>query len=324
MSFKTGVYSGFSFLKASFPLTLRCRHFLRYSFITYKLRSSKWRASRKRKSYSSKTVINIICLSSAFKSKNLLLKFVVLPYIVDMIFLFTDYGLEGPYIGQVESVLHQLAPQAKVINLMADAPRNNPKASAYLLASLIHKIPVGSIIFSVVDPGVGSGKDKPTAIKIDGRWFVGPDNGLFDIVAKQAKEILAWHITWKPETLSNSFHGRDLYAPVCAMLENKQQIPGDRVGWTDKQQWPEELYEVIYIDYFGNCMTGIRAANLDKQTILRINNQEISNADTFSDVATGQQFWYQNSNGLVEIAVNQGAAEDTLQLKIGSHILLST
>jgi S-adenosyl-L-methionine hydrolase (adenosine-forming) len=237
-----------------------------------------------------------------------------------MIFLFTDYGLEGPYIGQVESVLYQLAPQAKVINLMSDAPRNNPKASAYLLASLIHQIPVGSVIFSVVDPGVGSDEDKPTAIKIDGRWFVGPDNGLFDIVAKQANEILAWHISWKPEGLSNSFHGRDLYAPVCAMLENKEQIPGDRVGWTDKHHWPEDLYEVIYIDHFGNCMTGIRAVNLDNQTTLRINNQEITNANTFSDVSVGQAFWYENSNGLVEIATNHASASKELNINVGTDI----
>jgi hypothetical protein len=237
-----------------------------------------------------------------------------------MIFLFTDYGLEGPYIGQVESVLYQLAPQAKVINLMADAPRNNPKASAYLLASLISKIPEGSVIFSVVDPGVGSGTDMPSAIKIDGRWFVGADNGLFDIIAKQAKEILAWHISWKPESLSNSFHGRDLYAPVCAMLENKEQIPGDRVGWMDKHQWLEDLNEVIYIDHFGNCMTGIRAAYLDKQTILRINNQDVTNAYTFSDVSAGQLFWYENSNGLVEIAVNQDSACEVLKLTVGSEI----
>ncbi len=241
-----------------------------------------------------------------------------------MIFLFTDYGLEGPYIGQVETVLYQLAPDAKVINLMADAPRNNPKASAYLLASLIHQIPVGSIIFSVVDPGVGSDKDKPTAIKIDGRWFVGPDNGLFDIVAKQAKEILVWHITWRPEELTNSFHGRDLYAPVCAMLENKEQIPGDRVGWTDKQQWPDYLIEVIYIDHFGNCITGIRADQLDHKITISINSQKILNANTFSDVPEGKAFWYENSNGLVEIAVNQGSAAEVLQLEIGSHILLST
>lgn len=238
-----------------------------------------------------------------------------------MIFLFTDYGLEGPYIGQVETVLYQLAPQAKVINLMADAPRNNPKASAYLLASLTPQIPVGSIIFSIIDPSVGSNEDMPTAIKIDGRWFVGPDNGLFDIVAKQAKEILVWQISWKPEKLSNSFHGRDLYASVCAMLENKEQIPGNRVGWTDKHQWPEDLYEVIYIDHFGNCMTGIRAVNLSQQTTLLISDKNIENAETFSGVSVGQSFWYENSNGLVEIAVNQGSACDDLKLKIGSEII---
>ena len=237
-----------------------------------------------------------------------------------MIFLFTDYGMEGPYIGQVEAVLHLHAPNAKVINLMADAPRNKPKASAFLLASLIHQIPIGSIIFCVVDPGVGADKDKPTAMKIDGRWFVGPDNGLFDIVAKHAKEILAWHITWNPVRLSNSFHGRDLYAPVCAMLENKEQIPGDRVGWTDKHQWPGDLYEVIYIDHFGNCMTGIRAETLNTQAVFKINEQEIHNAKTFSNVSIGQSFWYENSNGLVEIAVNLGSANKILNITIGHPI----
>jgi len=189
-----------------------------------------------------------------------------------------------------------------------------------LLASLIHQIPIGSIIFCVVDPGVGADKDKPTAMKIDGRWFVGPDNGLFDIVAKHAKEILAWHITWNPVRLSNSFHGRDLYAPVCAMLENKEQIPGDRVGWTDKHQWPGDLYEVIYIDHFGNCMTGIRAETLNTQAVFKINEQEIHNAKTFSNVSTGQSFWYENSNGLVEIAVNLGSANKILNITIGHPI----
>ena len=237
-----------------------------------------------------------------------------------MIFLFTDYGLEGPYIGQVESVLHQHAPKAKVINLMADAPRNNPKASAYLLASLVHQIPIGSIIFCVVDPGVGSDKDKPTAIKIDGRWFVGPDNGLFDIVAKHGKEILAWHITWSPEILSSSFHGRDLYAPVCAMLENKEQIPGVRVGWTDKHQWPDDLNEVIYIDHFGNCMTGIRGETFNTEAVFKINEQEIHNAKTFSNVSAGQSFWYENSNGLIEIAINKGSVSEVLNIGIGAKV----
>jgi S-adenosyl-L-methionine hydrolase (adenosine-forming) len=241
-----------------------------------------------------------------------------------MIFIFTDYGLQGPYIGQVETVLHQLAPNEKAIHLIADAPRNNPKASAYLLASLVSRIPEGSILFCVVDPGVGSDEDKPVMIKIDGRWFVGANNGLFDIVARRAKEIEAYEITWIPETLSHSFHGRDLYAPVCAMIANGEVLESTAFEWKDKHKWPEDLNEIIYIDHFGNCMTGIRAESLDKQLILRIDHQDIVNADTFSDVKEGKALWYENSNGLIEIAVNQGTAEDDLELKIGSHILLST
>jgi S-adenosylmethionine hydrolase len=241
-----------------------------------------------------------------------------------MIFLFSDYGLEGPYIGQVETVLHQLAPDEKVIQLMADAPRNKPKESAYLLASLVPRIPEGSIIFSVVDPGVGSDEDKPVVLKIDGRWYVGAENGLFDIVVRNSKEIEAFEITWKPKTLSNSFHGRDLYAPVCAMIANNETVSSVSFDWKDKHQWPDDLNEIIYIDHFGNCMTGIRAKSLDKQLVLRIEHQDIINADTFSDVKEGKALWYENSNGLIEIAVNQGTAEDELQLKIGSHILLST
>jgi S-adenosyl-L-methionine hydrolase (adenosine-forming) len=240
-----------------------------------------------------------------------------------MIFLFTDYGFQGPYIGQVETVLHQLAPNEKVITLMADAPRNKPKESAYLLASLIKKLPEDAIIFCVVDPGVGSDEDKPVMMKIDGRWFVGADNGLFDIVARDAEVIEAYEIIWRPKALSNSFHGRDLYAPVCAMIANGNEVDSTSFKWNDKHKWPDDLNEIIYIDHFGNCMTGIRAESLDKQLVLRIDHQDIVNADTFSDVKEGKALWYENSNGLIEIAVNQGTAEDILQLKIGSHILLS-
>ena len=193
-----------------------------------------------------------------------------------MIFLFTDYGLEGPYIGQVEAVLHQQAPNEKVISLMADAPRNNPKASAYLLASLVAHIPEGSILFCVVDPGVGTNEDKPVMLKIDERWFVGPDNGLFDIVVRQAKEIEAYEITWQPDKLSKSFHGRDLYASVCAMLVNSEDIQKKQFVWQDQHNWPDDLYEIIYIDHFGNCMTGIRANQLTKETRLHINSIEIN------------------------------------------------
>lgn len=237
-----------------------------------------------------------------------------------MIFLFTDYGLEGPYLGQVRTVLYSLAPEEKVINLISDAPRNNPGASAYLLASLTQNIPDGSTLFCVVDPGVGSEKDKPVIMYINKCWYVGPNNGLFDIVARQDKQLQCWEITSTPEKLSTTFHGRDLYAPVCAAIVNNAPIPGDKINWKQRHDMPEDLSEIIYIDHFGNCMTGMRGNTVSKNIIFKIGNKKISNAATFSDVKAGQAFWYVNSNGLVEIAVNKGDASQLLNLTIGFQI----
>ncbi len=234
-----------------------------------------------------------------------------------MIFLFTDYGLNGPYLGQVNTVFAQSSPEQRVINLLADAPRNNPKASAYLLASLVDTIPPGAIVFSVIDPGVGSNVDRPVILIADQRTYVGPDNGLFDIVIKRSSQIRLNQIDWRPESLSISFHGRDLYAPVCAMLANQQQVEATPLPHQDARHWPDEINEIIYFDSFGNAMTGLSASHVDTAKVININGYAINHADTFASVTTGQAFWYSNSNGLLEIAVNQGSAKTMLNLEIG-------
>ncbi len=237
-----------------------------------------------------------------------------------MIVLFTDYGLHGPYTGQIEAVLHEQACQEKVINLFANAPRYNAKASAYLLAAYSRGFREGCIFFCVVDPGVGGKIDTPVILKIDGRWYVGPDNGLFDIVARRASELSCWEISWPSEKLSNSFHGRDVYAPVCAMLANAEQPPAGKIKWKDRHSWPDDLHEIVYIDHFGNCVTGIRAGRLKHNTVIELAGVQIEAAKTFSDVPAGTAFWFENANGLLEIAVNQGSAAKQLALETGSEL----
>lgn len=239
-----------------------------------------------------------------------------------MIFLFSDYGLAGPYIGQVESVIAEIAPQEKIINLIADAPRNNPKASSYLLTSLIEHIPENSIVFAVVDPGVGTYIDKPIVVNADKRWFVGPDNGLFDQIIKSAADVTCWLINNDKRNISNSFHGRDIYAPACAYIVNNDSFSGEKIDWHDGRGWPDNLFEVIYIDHFGNCMTGIQASSVALDSVIIINSQQIAYAETFGKVEPGTVFWYINSNDLLEIAINQGDAGDLLDLQIGSTIKL--
>ncbi len=237
-----------------------------------------------------------------------------------MLFLFTDYGLQGPYTGQVTTVLGVLCPSVRVINLMADAPAYNPKASAYLLNALSGSLPDDSIILAVVDPGVGGFDDKPVVLKVDTRWHVGPDNGLFDIVARTAAEFEAWEIVWRPEELSNSFHGRDLYAPVCAMIANKDELPVRRIDWIDRHSWPDNLQEIIYIDYFGNCMTGIRSDSIADSQTLTVAAHTVRYAQTFSAVQINQLFWYRNSAGLIEIAANRFHAGEMLGVGIGARV----
>ena len=134
-----------------------------------------------------------------------------------MIALFTDFGLQGPYTGQIKAVLYDMAPGVPVIDLFADAPAGNPQASAYLLSAYSAWFPERTVFLCVVDPGVG-GARPALVVEADGRQYVGPGNGLFELVRRRARETRTVEIDWRPERLSASFHGRDLFAPVAAML----------------------------------------------------------------------------------------------------------
>jgi S-adenosyl-L-methionine hydrolase (adenosine-forming) len=235
-----------------------------------------------------------------------------------MIALFTDFGLDGPYSGQMKAVLQWRAPGIPIIDLFADAPVGNPKASAYLLPVYAEWFPVGTVFLCVVDPGVG-GTRPAIIVEADGRWFVGPGNGLFELVQRRARRTRSWDIDWKPDRLSASFHGRDLFAPVAAALARGEPPPGRprKNGEDRRADWPDELCEIVYVDHFGNAMTGLRAAMLPPHARLATAGRLLERATTFSDRAVGVAFWYENSNGLAEIAVNQARADHELGLAIG-------
>jgi S-adenosylmethionine hydrolase len=221
----------------------------------------------------------------------------------------------------MKAVLHQMVPGTCVIDLFADAPVGNPRASAYLLAVYAAWFPAGTVFLCVVDPGVG-GARPPIIVEADGRWYVGPGNGLFALVQRRARETRSWHIDWKPERLSASFHGRDLFAPVAAMLARGEPPPGRQypAGALRQADWPDDLREIVYVDHFGNAMTGVRAAVLPFNAKLAAAHRVLERAGTFSDLPPGAAFWYENSNGLAEIAVNLGRADRDLGLAIGSPV----
>jgi S-adenosyl-L-methionine hydrolase (adenosine-forming) len=236
-----------------------------------------------------------------------------------MLFAFTDFHRTGPYSGEIEAAARRHCNTA-FVHLMHDAPAFDPGAAGQLLAALKRQFHPGDVCIAVVDPGVG-GARYPVALKADGCWFVGPDNGLFSAIAAHAKHGEWWEITWRPESLSNSFHGRDLFAPFAGRLAS---------GQTPTAIGAQPLYDpvtvnidserVVYIDGFGNCVTGIAADSLSDDDKLLVNQQPLPHAFTFSSVPSGNAFWYRNSMGLVEIAINQASAAATLGLQLGSKV----
>jgi len=238
-----------------------------------------------------------------------------------MIATFTDFGSEGPYLGQMKAVLYQNAPAVPVVDVFPDLPPYNVKAAAYLLPAYSRYLPEGTVCLCVVDPGVGSER-RALVLRADQHWFVGPDNGLFSILMRRAAEVQVFEISWRPHSLSNSFHGRDLFAPVAGRLA-AGEWPGDTIieaGQLVSPSWPDDLPQVVYLDSYGNAITGLRASSMPRDAVIGVKETSLSFCRTFADAETGTPFWYENSNGLVEMAVANGHAGQLLRLEVGSSV----
>lgn len=241
-----------------------------------------------------------------------------------MIILFTDFGSSDIYVGQVKAVLAQSAPAVQCIDLLHDVPNFQIHAGAHLLAASLGGLPQDSVFLAVVDPGVGSSR-QPVVMEADGWYFVGPDNGLLSVVAARASQCRFWRIDWRPENLSSSFHGRDLFAPIAAAIASGV-FPQDKLSaieQLDVRLGGEELPEVIYLDHYGNAMTGLRAGSVPQRAGVNVNGQTLQYARTFSEAQADTAFWYENSIGLIEIAVNCGSAAQALSLTVGQPVSLS-
>lgn len=249
-----------------------------------------------------------------------------------MLLLFSDYGWHDPYVGQLKTVLAAQAPGVALIDLLHALPDFNAHAGAHLLAALCSDLPAGAVVLAVVDPGVG-GPREAVVLEVAGRYFVGPDNGLLSLLAGRAQTSRTWRIHWRPEVLSASFHGRDLFAPIAASIA-AGQFPDDKltpVAGLQVQFDTAELARVLYIDHYGNAWTGIRGnpgGNIGGGLVEPGSNLEVKGnvlpwRRVFMEAAKGEAFWHVNSSGLIEIAVNRGSAAENLGLKLGDPVSLS-
>ncbi len=242
-----------------------------------------------------------------------------------MLVLFTDYGWSDPYVGQIKAVMAREAAGVPVIDLLHAVPDFNAHAGAQLLDALSHSFPAGAVFFCVVDPGVGAAREA-LVVEADGRWYVGPDNGLLSIVAGRSRPVRVWKIHWRPDHLSATFHGRDLFAPIAAWIA-AGKFPADKltlVAEPNIQFDAADLPRVLYIDHYGNAWTGIRGGLADATSRLEIRGKSLSWRRIFAEAGKGEVFWYVNSVGLIEIAANRANAAALLDLKVGDLVKLSS
>ncbi len=235
-----------------------------------------------------------------------------------MIVLLTDFGAADPYVGQVRLRLAEGAPGVPVIDLFHDLPNFAIQASAYLLYAYCRDVPAGAVIMAVVDPGVG-GARHALVLRAGGRIYVGPDNGLFEMVARR-DGVESCEALTIPAEAAPTFHGRDVFAPAAAALARGARPCARPSPLTRFSDWPDDWACVLFIDHYGNAVTGLRAR--PGLRALMAGGRRLKRARFFAEGAPGEPFFYENANGLIEIAVREGSAAAILGLQLADPLLV--
>ncbi len=254
----------------------------------------------------------------------------------------SDYGLVDEFAGVCRAVIARIAPAVPVIDITHGIARQDVHAGAVMLRNVLPFTPDTAVHLAVVDPGVG-GERRPLALRsVDGRLFVGPDNGLLMLAVDEAGGVAEGvaltncELWLKPA--SRTFHGRDIFAPVAARLAAGLDLDeaGDRVDSgglvrlsLSAPAWQDDSVAavVVQVDVFGNaalsleggCLVQLPAA-LEVEHAGRSMRAHIG--ATFTDVREGDLVVYSDSNGQAAIAVNGGSAAGELGLLPGSAVIL--
>jgi S-adenosylmethionine hydrolase len=241
-----------------------------------------------------------------------------------IITLTTDFGTSDGYVGAMKGVIARLAgshPAPTVVDLAHDIPPGDIAHAAWVVATATVEFPLGSIHVVVVDPGVG-GARREVLLRAGGRWYVGPDNGVFAYVAEPGSK--AWAIEnerFRAERVSRTFHGRDVFASTAAAIASGEDAAtaGPRVELAGQLPWGPRgrgSGRVVHIDRFGNLITDLPEAEAGRA--VAIAGTVLPRVGTYEDVAPGELLAYIGSAGTVEIAVRDGRADKRLAVGRGT------
>ena len=245
-----------------------------------------------------------------------------------MIVLLTDFGIKDEYVAEMKASIKHIEPSVEIIDLTHFVEAGNIKHGQFFLKYSYKFFPKNTIFVAVIDPGVG-GKRKEIAVKYDDRWFIAPDNGLLSF-AEEGKFFEIKNVK-NPitETLSSTFHGRDIFSPAAAHLYqgrveffSRIENINTSVKLKEISDAKEKEGEILHIDRFGNIITNL-SNNLFEKVSLTLNGKTIKNfAKCFEEGKEKNYniFITKGSKGLLEIVSFLENAGKILEIKIGQKI----
>ncbi len=269
-----------------------------------------------------------------------------------IITLTTDFGTSDAYVGVMKGVILGINPSAQVVDLTHAIPPQDVHEAAFLIHSAHRYFPKGTIHTIVVDPGVGSNR-RAIVCQTDSAFFVCPDNGVLSYlveetsgpnflpvcaISKRANAVTIENPAYLLPHVSNTFHGRDIFAPVAAHLSlgvplarigtpvhNLVQLPMPEIHISDDTL----TGQIVKVDSFGNLITNISRRDFVAWTetappyTIQIGNARINRLNrAYAESDIGEPLAIIGSFGLLEIAVNRGSAEERLGLKRGDAVII--
>jgi S-adenosyl-L-methionine hydrolase (adenosine-forming) len=258
--------------------------------------------------------------------------------VAPIVSLLTDFGERDGFVGIMKGVVLGICPDARLVDLSHEVAPQDVMGAALVLRNAIGHFPPGTIHLGVVDPGVGTAR-RPILIETERFVLIGPDNGLLSLAAEQASVRQVVHLDrpqWFLPSLSSTFHGRDVFAPVaghCASGVEPREL-GSRLEGFERlslaaPRWLDDAIEaqVIHVDRFGNLTCNLRhdefASSLATGVSISVGGVQISGiSQHYSTVREGKPVALWNSWGYLEIAIRNGSAARHLRSRIGDRVQL--
>ncbi|MHB8389399.1 MAG: SAM hydrolase/SAM-dependent halogenase family protein [Acidobacteriaceae bacterium] len=265
-----------------------------------------------------------------------------------VITLTTDFGLQDPFVGTMKGVIAGICPSANIIDITHSIPAFNLLEGALAIWQAWRYFPAETVHVIVVDPGVGSNR-QPVLSQMGDAWFIGPDNGVLTLAEREARRSGSTishrsieNLQYMLPVQSNTFHGRDIFAPAAAHLAAQieqgniqAETFGTHIDSLIQLDVPEPIHNrdgsvegvILKSDKFGNLLTNLAATDLPNDLenfSVALGNRRLTRFCRFyAEAPLGEMFAIVGSSGLLELAMNQGSAAEQTGVAPGTKFRMA-